>query len=117
MIVPLVSLAAIESRHREQRERPFSVTTGLPLWDPRPSYWIATVYLGFLGTALSFPVYLIVIRSIGPARAAYSGIIIPIVAMGFSTILEGYRWTPEAIAGSVLAVIGLYFAMRARKPA
>jgi drug/metabolite transporter (DMT)-like permease len=93
------------------------VTTGAPQWDPRPSYWIATVYLGFLGTALSFPVYLLVIRLIGPARAAYSGIIIPIVAMGFSTVLEDYRWTPEAIAGSVLAVIGLYFAMRARKPA
>ncbi len=91
--------------------------TGAPQWDPRPSYWIATVYLGLLGTALSFPVYLMVIRLIGPARAAYSGILIPIVAMGFSTILEGYRWTPEAIAGSILAVIGLYFALSARKPA
>ncbi len=91
--------------------------TGPPQWDPRPSYWIATVYLGLLGTALSFPVYLMVIRLIGPARAAYSGIIIPIVAMGFSTILEGYRWTPEAIAGAMLAVIGLYFALSARKPA
>lgn len=89
-------------------------TAGPPTFDPRPAYWIATLYLGLLGTALSFPVYLSVIRLIGPARAAYSGIFVPIVAMGFSTILEGYRWTPEAIAGSVLAVAGLFFAMRGR---
>lgn len=89
-------------------------TAGPPTFDPRPDYWIATLYLGLFGTALSFPVYLSVIRLIGPARAAYSGIIVPVVAMGFSTVLEGYRWTPEAVAGSVLAVAGLFFAMRAR---
>ena len=89
-------------------------TTGLPPFEPRPSYWIATLYLGLLGTALSFPVYLAVIRLIGPARAAYSGVMVPIVAMGFSTLLEGYRWSPEPIAGAVLAVTGLAFALRAR---
>ncbi len=33
-------------------------------------------------------------RKIGPAKAAYSSVLVPIIAMGFSTALEGYRWTP-----------------------
>lgn len=90
---------------------------GAPQWDPRPEYWFATIYLALAGSALTFPIYLSVIRRIGPARAAYSGIITPIVAMGLSTLLEGYVWTPEAVAGSLLAVAGLYFAMRTRSPA
>ena len=92
-------------------------TAGMPTFDPRPGYWLATLYLGLFGTALSFPVYLSVIRLIGPARAAYSGIIVPIVAMGLSTMLEGYRWTLPAIAGSILAIAGLFFALRARSEA
>jgi len=92
-------------------------TTGLPIVDPRPSYWFAIVYLALFGSALTFPVYLFMIRQIGPARAAYSGVLIPIVAMLFSTLLEGYRWTPSAVAGTVLAVAGLVVALKARKPA
>lgn len=92
-------------------------TTGLPIFDSRPSYWLAIAYLGLFGSALTFPIYLFMIRQIGPARAAYTGVLIPIVAMLFSTILEGYRWTPSAVAGTVLAVAGLVVALKARKPA
>ena len=42
----------------------------------------------------------------GPAKAAYSSVLVPIIAMGFSTALEGYRWTPIAVAGAVLALGG-----------
>jgi drug/metabolite transporter (DMT)-like permease len=89
-------------------------TVGLPAFDPRPAYWIATVYLGMCGSALSLPIYLVAIRHIGPARAAYSSILVPVVAMAFSTILEGYHWTTAAITGSILAFAGLFFALRAR---
>jgi hypothetical protein len=50
--------------------------------------------------------YLPVVRRIGPGKAAYSSVLVPIIAMSFSTWLEGYRWTPTAIAGAVLVVIG-----------
>lgn len=92
-------------------------TTGLPIFDPRPSYWLAVVYLALFGSALTFPLYLFVIRQIGPARAAYSSVLVPIVAMVFSTVLEGYRWTPSAVAGSMLAIAGLVLALKARSPA
>ncbi len=90
-------------------------TVGLPTFDPRPAYWIATFYLGMVGSALSLPIYLVAIRHIGPAKAAYTSILVPVVAMVFSTFLEGYHWTPAAIAGAVLACAGLVFALRANE--
>lgn len=91
--------------------------TGPPQIDPRPAYWLATLFLALFGSAVAFPIYLAVIRAIGPARAAYSGVVTPVVAMIFSTLLEGYRWTPWSIAGSVVAVAGLVIALRGKAAA
>jgi len=40
---------------------------------------------------------------------------VPIIAMAFSTWLEGYRWTPTAIAGAVLALGGMAGALSRRR--
>ena len=53
---------------------------------------------------------------IGAARAAYSSVLIPILAMGFSTVFEGYRWSVTAALGGVLTLAGLVVALSARKP-
>ncbi|RVT92585.1 DMT family transporter [Sphingomonas crocodyli] len=82
-----------------------------------PAFALSTAYLGLFGSALTFPLYFFLIRQIGPARAAYSGVTVPIVAMILSTILEGYRWSLPAVAGSALALVGLVIALRAAKPA
>jgi hypothetical protein len=37
--------------------------------------------------------------------------------MGFSTWLEGYRWTPVTIAGAVLALGGMLGALTRGRPA
>ncbi len=47
---------------------------------------------------LTFSLYYPVVRRIGPAKAAYSSVIVPIIAMGFSTWLENYRWTALTVA-------------------
>ena len=57
-----------------------------------------------------------VIRIIGPAKSAYSSVIVPVIAMLLSTVFEGYRWSPLALGGGVLAMIGLVIALRARRP-
>jgi hypothetical protein len=36
---------------------------------------------------------------------------VPIIAMAFSTAIEGYRWTPIAVAGAVLALGGMVGAL------
>ena len=81
--------------------------TGPPVFDVRPAYWLGLLYLALLASVLTFSLYYPVVRKIGPAKAAYSSVIVPIIAMGFSTWLENYRWTPLAITGALLALGGM----------
>ena len=83
------------------------IMTGPPTIDSRPSYWLGLLYLALAASVLTFSLYYPVIRRIGPGKTAYSSVIVPIIAMGFSTWLEHYRWTPLAIAGAVLALGGM----------
>jgi drug/metabolite transporter (DMT)-like permease len=91
--------------------------SGPPVVEARLGYWAGLVYLGLFASALAFTFYIGIIRAIGPGRAAYSSLIIPVIAMTFSTIFEDYRWSTLAIAGGLLALIGLFIALRARRPA
>ncbi|MEP7350194.1 MAG: EamA family transporter [Sphingorhabdus sp.] len=88
---------------------------GPPVIDPRPAYLAGVLYLGVLGSVVAFPLYFGLIRNIGPGKAAYTSVCIPVTAMLLSTIFESYNWSILAVAGAALALIGLLFAMRARK--
>lgn len=90
--------------------------TGPPVFDPRPSYWAGVLYLSLVASVLTFSLYYPVIRRIGPGKTAYSSAIVPIIAMGFSTWLEHYRWTGLAMAGAVLALGGMAAALRRDRP-
>ena len=91
--------------------------TGPPVIELRLGYFAGILYLGLFGSAVAFTLYFQVLRAIGPAKAAYSGVIVPVIAMLLSTLFEGYRWSPLAVGGAVLAAIGLVIALRARRPA
>ena len=91
-------------------------TVGPPVVEMRAAYWLGIFYLGVIATALAFPLYFGVLRTIGPAKAAYSSVIVPVIAMLLSTIFEGYRWSGLAVAGAALAAAGLVVALRARRP-
>ncbi len=92
-------------------------TVGPPTFEPRWGYAIGILYLGLFASALAFSLYFRVIRAVGPAKAAYNGVIVPVIAMLLSTLFEGYRWSPLAAGGAVLAGIGLVIALTARRPA
>ena len=92
------------------------VTAGPPQWEPRLGYFAGIAYLALVGTVATFPLYFNLIRELGPGRAAYNGVAVPIVAMALSTLFEGYRWTLLAAGGGVLALAGLVIALRARNP-
>ena len=85
---------------------------GPPVFESRPGYWLGLIYLAVFASALAFSLYLPVVRKIGPGKAAYSSVLVPIIAMGFSTWIEDYRWTPLTIAGGVLALGGMVGALR-----
>lgn len=91
-------------------------TVGAPVVETRAVYWLGVVYLGVFASAIAFTCYFGVIRAIGPARAAYSGVLTPILAMLLSTLFEDYRWTLLAAAGGIVAMVGLLIALSARRP-
>jgi drug/metabolite transporter (DMT)-like permease len=92
------------------------VVHGPPMVESRPGYWIGLVYLGVFASALAFAFYFRILRIVGPGRAAYSSVLVPVIAMALSTIFEGYRWSALAVAGGVLALTGLVVALRSARP-
>jgi len=90
--------------------------SGAPVFPADCAYWAGTAYLAIAGSVVTFPLYYTLIRELGAGRAAYNGVAVIVIAMLISTVFEGYRWSPLAIAGAVLAMAGLVVALRARKP-
>lgn len=85
--------------------------TGRPMFDAQPAYWLGTLYLSLIGSVLTFSLYYPLVRIIGPAKASYSSVLVPIIAMAFSTWLEHYRWTGLTVAGAALALGGMAAAL------
>lgn len=92
------------------------ITVGPPSIEPTAAYIGGALYLGVIAGAVTFPLYFNIIRQVGPGQAAWSNVLIPIIAMAFSTALEGYRWAPLSVAGAVVALIGLVIAV-VKRPA
>ncbi|HWH21886.1 MAG TPA: DMT family transporter [Allosphingosinicella sp.] len=92
------------------------VAFGPPVVETRAGYWVGLVYLGLFASALAFTFYFGILRVVGPGKAAYSSVIVPVIAMALSTVFEDYRWSALAVAGGVLAMAGLVIALRARPP-
>jgi len=88
---------------------------GPPTFDPRPGYSFGVLYLALFGSVLCFALYFPVVRKIGPGKAAYSSVLVPIIAMSLSTAFEGYRWSILAIAGGSLAIGGMLLALAGRR--
>ena len=76
-----------------------------------PGYVLSLVYLAVFGSAVAFGCYLALLRIVGTARAAYTAVLFPPVALLFSTVLEEYRWSGLAILGVALIVTGNWLAL------
>lgn len=87
---------------------------GAPIIEPRVGYWLGVLYLALAGSVITFPLYFRLLQRIGAGPAAYTGVLIPIIAMGLSTAFEDYAWTTLAICGAVLALGGMVIALRER---
>lgn len=92
------------------------IVEGPPQFDFRPGYIFGVLYLGLIGSVLTFPLYFRLLQRLGAGRGAYNGVLVPVIAMLLSTVFEGYRWSVLALAGSALAMLGLVLALRARSP-
>jgi drug/metabolite transporter (DMT)-like permease len=70
------------------------------------AYIGSLLYLSIFGSIIAFTCYLILLGKIGADKAAYVTLIIPVIALIFSTIFEEYIWTSYAFIGVALILIG-----------
>ena len=114
--VPLVTLLAWAMLYGVGIDAALAfVLAGPPVVPADPLYWLGTAWLAIAGSVVTFPLYYDLVRKLGAGRAAYNGVLVIVIAMGVSTVLEGYRWSTLAIAGGALAMVGLVVALRGRQ--
>jgi drug/metabolite transporter (DMT)-like permease len=90
-----------------------ALLAGQPLaMDWRISYLASLAYLSVVGSVVAFWAYVTLIGRIGADRASYTSLLFPLVALLLSTLLEGYTWTWQAVAGLCLVLMGNWIAMR-----
>jgi drug/metabolite transporter (DMT)-like permease len=91
---------------------------GVPFaFEPSLRYVASLAYLALFGSVVAFVTYLTLLRRIGAGRSGYTAAAIPVLAMFFSTLFEGYRWTAPALAGMALVVAGTVLVLRGKAPA
>jgi drug/metabolite transporter (DMT)-like permease len=79
---------------------------GAPRFAWSISYVGSLVYLALFATVIAFGCYLSLLGRIGADRAAYASVLFPIVALGISTLFEGYHWSVPALIGVMTVITG-----------
>ena len=79
------------------------------------SYVLSLLYLAVFGSVIAFVLYFKLAQRQGTARAALTGVVIPVIALGISAIFEGWRPTLLALAGMVLCLGSIYAATRPQR--
>lgn len=69
-------------------------------------YVSSLLYLAIVGTVLAFGAYLQLLGRIGPERASYAFVLLPIVALALSAGFEGFQWNSLTLGGIVLILLG-----------
>ncbi len=81
-------------------------------FSPSTAYITSLIYLAVFGSVVAFGCYLTLIGRIGADRAAYATLLFPLIALGISTMWEGYVWTFPAAAGFAMILAGNILVMR-----
>jgi drug/metabolite transporter (DMT)-like permease len=86
-------------------------------FDFSPSYIFSLFYLALFGSVIAFGCYLTLVGQIGADRAAYSSILIPIVALCISAAFEGYRLNVLSGLGILFVFSGNALVLAHKQPA
>jgi drug/metabolite transporter (DMT)-like permease len=91
----------------------WSLLTGQPfLFDWSPAYVASLGYLALFGSVFAFGAYLTLLGRIGPERAGYTTVAIPMVAILISTLFENFQWHAMTFVGVALCVVGNVLVLR-----
>ena len=75
-------------------------------------YISSLLYLSVFGSVIAFGGYLTLIGRIGADKAAYTLVVLPIIAISISVVFEDYQITPTILFGMGLIVFGNILALR-----
>lgn len=90
-----------------------ALALGHPIrFDFSAAYILSLIYLAIFGSIIAFTAYLKLLGKIGPDRAVYSLILVPLIAILVSAIFENYRPNAAAIAGIALVLLGNSYALK-----
>lgn len=93
-----------------------ALVLGKPVtFDTGNAYLLSLGYLIIFGSVIAFSAYLTLISRIGPDRAAYAIVLVPLVAVTISTLLEGFQFTVFTALGMLLLLFGNFLALSKRK--
>ena len=81
-------------------------------FDLSAGYVLSLLYLALVGSVAAFACWLTLIGRVGPARASYVGVMVPVVALALSTLFEHLEWNPLMVAGMVVSVAGNVLVLR-----
>ncbi len=91
-----------------------SLFAGPPAFDFDIKYIGGLLFLSVFGSVTAFTFYVNIIRARGIAVAAYTSVLIPIVALLWSALDGEFHWQWLTIAGIALALTGLLIAVQRR---
>lgn len=80
-------------------------------------YVSSLFYLAVFGSIVGFGCYLSLIDSIGPDKASYAIMMVPLIALILSSFFEGYTWSYTAVTGMTLVLGGNFLALKKPKTA
>lgn len=91
----------------------FALASGQPMrFELSASYILSLLYLAIFGSIVAFSAYLTLLGKIGPDRAAYSLVLVPLIAIGISVAFESYRPSVTSGVGAVFVLLGNVYALR-----
>ena len=76
------------------------------LFENSISYISSLLYLSIFGSIFAFVSYLKLLEKVGPGRAGYVGVVMPVLALIISTIFEKLEWQIDLIIGLPILIIG-----------
>jgi len=85
----------------------YALVSDVPIvFDWSLEYVGSLLYLSIFGSIIAFGAYLTLVGRIGADRAAYATVLFPLVALVISSIFENFEWTPLALVGVGLVLVG-----------
>jgi len=89
------------------------LAAGKPLaFEATARYVLSLLYLSVLGSIAAFAGFLTLLQRIGPARAGYIGVMVPILALFISAAFEGFRFHLLTWAGIAVSLAGNVLVLR-----